>query len=561
MRVRKLIATTIIAGIVSSSADASTITNELIKLNLDESSLNPWATKNESDSKDLLCIDQVEGVREAIRILNQKEICKVSPKIDNFSESGIKSMEEVISRTIRSSAAQAEFRSVESSRYLVSSSFATAFLPKLEISDALIKTSKSIEKSSSQSSLYNPKNGDLLSDGAWTFTETTTLDNPEYEATFALKIPVYKPYDIQYYAYYKSIGKAGAFSSTSSIDSEVKTSLQEIISLWISYKQINMDKLNVIAAIESLESTIGQYKIGALAIPDIAQSLSTLRSYQSALASEYETYLTSYNSLASQLDLKPSDLSLSREFLKVSFLNPLLNYSAEFNSKTLQASVTNSNSVYNYLYLSSSYLDLGKSYLAEYLPAISLSLGYSYITNNESINTDKCTGSWNCNLYSSERQFISNNDPSVALSFSWTLFDSGAAYYEYRSQKKTAESNFDNAVNAAYEAIESITTDFQKQRLINDEIEFNYSSLASSNISYNETLLAYKAGFSDTTSLVQRLTNLVSARSTFLSSIQNQLTNKLHIMHSLRNGLYEDLNYFELDYNQDLTEKLNVIND
>ena len=82
MYIRRLIATTIIAGIISSSADASTITNELIRLNLDEISLNPWATKNESHSKDLLCIDQVEGVREAIKILNQKEICKVSPKID-----------------------------------------------------------------------------------------------------------------------------------------------------------------------------------------------------------------------------------------------------------------------------------------------------------------------------------------------------------------------------------------------------------------------------------------------------------------------------------------------
>ena len=69
MRVRKLIATTIIAGIISSSAEASTITNELIRLNLNESSLNPWATKNESDSKS----KKKSKVKETSGFLHEEE--------------------------------------------------------------------------------------------------------------------------------------------------------------------------------------------------------------------------------------------------------------------------------------------------------------------------------------------------------------------------------------------------------------------------------------------------------------------------------------------------------
>ena len=320
-----------------------------------------------------------------------------------------------------------------------------------------------------------------------------------------------------------------------------------------------MKQLNVIAAFESLVSTVGQYKIGSLAKPDVAESLSTLRSYQSSLASEYETYFSLFNSLSSQLGLQPSNFKLNKDFFKVSFLDPLLDYEKMLDSETLQASVKNNNSIYNYLYLSSSYLDLGKSYLANYLPEISLSLGYSYTSDNEAIKTRNCTSSWNCVLTSKENQMTSTADPSISLNMTWKLFDSGSSYYQFKSNKKTAESNFDLAVNSAYEAIESITTDFQKKSLLKDEIDFNHSSLSASIISYRETLVAYRAGFSDTTSLVQRLTSLVSARSSYLSSIKDQLENKIDIMARLRDGIYSDLNYFGLDYNQDLTEKLNVI--
>ena len=564
MSIKLIFAVILLFGSFSLDAKASNLKEKLNTFDDDQDALNPWGDDEKADSSELLCIDKIDSVQKAIRLLNQKEICKVTPSVETiFSESGISSISEIVNKTIQSPSSQSEFKTVEASRYMVDSSFASAFLPTLELSSGSITKSETSDKTSSKTKRYIPVpvTVSALDDPSWSFTETNTSSDPAYYAQFALTLPIYKPSLIQTYVYYKSSGKAEAFSSTSAIDNEVETSIKDAISLWVSYKQIKMNKLNVIAALESLETTIGQYKIGQKAIPDIAESLSQLRTNQSELANEYETYFSSFNSLALQLGLKPSNLYFNPEFLKVTFLNPLLDYSQTLNSETLQESVSKSNSVYNYLYLSSSYLDLGKSYLANYLPAVSLSLGYNYQTYNNTIKTSSCGGNWNCELKSRENEISSSNDPSISLNFSWQFFDSGKAYYEYRSKKMTAESNFDNAVNSAYEAIESITTDFQTQLMLEDQIDFNYSSLASSMISYRDTLLAYKAGFSDTTSLVQRLQQLVSARSTFLSSIQSQLDTKLSIMQTLRDGIYSDLNYFNLNYNQDLTEKLNVIND
>jgi len=564
MSIKLIFAVILLFGSFSLDAKASNLKEKLNTFDDDQDALNPWGDDEKADSSELLCIDKIDSVQKAIRLLNQKEICKVTPSVETiFSESGISSISEIVNKTIQSPSSQSEFKTVEASRYMVDSSFASAFLPTLELSSGSITKSETSDKTSSKTKRYIPVpvTVSALDDPSWSFTETNTSSDPAYYAQFALTLPLYKPSLIQTYVYYKSSGKAEAFSSTSAIDNEVETSIKDAISLWVSYKQIKMNKLNVIAALESLETTIGQYKIGQKAIPDIAESLSQLRTNQSELANEYETYFSSFNSLALQLGLKPSNLYFNPEFLKVTFLNPLLDYSQTLNSETLQESVSKSNSVYNYLYLSSSYLDLGKSYLANYLPAVSLSLGYNYQTYNNTIKTSSCGGNWSCELKSRENEISSSNDPSISLNFSWQFFDSGKAYYEYRSNKMTAESNFDNAVNSAYEAIESITTDFQTQLMLEDQIDFNYSSLASSMISYRDTLLAYKAGFSDTTSLVQRLQQLVSARSTFLSSIQSQLDTKLSIMQTLRDGIYSDLNYFNLNYNQDLTEKLNVIND
>ena len=562
MLIKRILAISLLIGSFELSANASSIKAKLNKFDADQNLLKSWNDINSEYSSKLLCVDNIKSVQIAVQLLNQKYICRVTPTVEvTFSDTGISSMDEIVRRTILSPSSQADFKTVEASRYMVNSSFASAFLPTLEVTDAFIENSDTKGKISSKTKSYSSITGDLISDGSWTYEQTNTSSSPQYYTSFAFTLPIYNPYYIQYYSYYKSSGKANAFSATDSIDSNVETALTDAVSLWVSYKQIKMNKLNIIAAIESLDSTIGQFKIGSLALPDVAQSLSTLRSYQSELASEYETYFSAFNSLASQLGMKPSKLSLKHDFVEVSFLDPLLTYSPTFNSDTLQASVSNSNAVYNYLYLSSSYLDLGKSYLATYLPSISLSLGYNYSTNSETVKTSSCSSNWNCDLTSKADQFSSSNDPSIALNFSWTLFDSGSAYYEYRSNKMTAESEFDNAINAAYEAIESISTDFQQQSFLDDEIDFSYSALSSIMLSYSETLLAYKAGFSDTTSLVQRLTALVSARSTFLSSVQEQLTNKLSIMQSLRDGIYSDSNYFELDYNQDLTQKLNVVND
>ena len=547
----------------SAHATASTTRKDLMQFDDDQKSLNPWVHKNNSSIKNWLCIDQIDEIRYALKLLSQSPICRKTPSLDkNFSNSGVSSISEIVKATLNAPASQAEFKTVEASRYKIKSSFASAFLPTLELTNSSIKRSDAQEKISSKITSYPPiidSTTGYANKPNWSYTETNSLIDPQYYASFALTIPIYKPYNIQYYAYYKSSDKASAFSSTASIDSQIKTSLQDAISLWVAYKQINMNQLNVIAAFESLVSTVGQYKIGSLAKPDVAESLSTLRSYQSSLASEYETYLSLFNSLSSQLGSQPSNFKINKDFFKVNFLDPLLNYERSLDSETLQTSIKNNNSIYNYLYLSSSYLDLGKSYLANYLPEISLSLGYSYTSDNESIKTRNCTSNWNCVLTSKENQITSTADPSISLNMTWTLFDSGSSYYQYKSNKKTAKSNFDLAVNTAYEAIESITTDFQKKSLLKDEIDFNYSSLSASIISYRETLVAYRAGFSDTTSLVQRLTSLVSARSSYLSSIKDQLENKIDIMASLRDGIYSDLNYFGLDYNQDLTEKLNVI--
>jgi len=564
MSIKRIISVILLFGSFGLDAKASNLKEKLNTFDNDQDTLNPWGDDEKAYSSELLCIDKIDSVQKAVQLLNQKEICKVTPSVTAiFSDAGISSISEIVNKTVQSPSSQSEFKIVEASRYLVDSSFAGAFLPTLGLSSGSVSKSDLVEKTSSKTKRYIPVpvSVNSLADPAWSFTETNTSSDPTYYAQFALTVPIYKPALIQTYIYKKSSGKAQAFSSTSAIDREVETSIEDAISLWVSYKQIKMNKLNVIAALESLETTIGQYKIGEKAIPDVAEALSQLRSNQSELASEYETYFSSFNSLALQLGLKPSDLYFNPEFLNVSFLNPLLDYSQTLNSETLQNSVAKSNSVYNYLYLSSSYLDLGKSYLANYLPAVSLSLGYTYNTFNDTIKTSNCSGDWNCELKSKENEIFSSNEPSISLNFSWQFFDSGQAYYEYRSSKMTAESNFDNAVNSAYEAVESITTDFQTQLMLEDQIDFNYSSLSSSMVSYRDTLLAYKAGFSDTTSLVQRLTQLVSARSTFLSSIKSQLETKLSIMQSLRDGIYSDLNYFDLNYNQDLTEKLNVIND
>ena len=130
MSTKRIISVILLLGSFGLDAKASNLKEKLNTFDNDQDALNPWGDDEKAYSSELLCIDKIGSVQKAIQLLNQKEICKVTPSVEAiFSDAGITSISEIVNKTIQSPSSQSEFKTVEASRYMVDSSFAGAFLP------------------------------------------------------------------------------------------------------------------------------------------------------------------------------------------------------------------------------------------------------------------------------------------------------------------------------------------------------------------------------------------------------------------------------------------------
>ena len=459
---------------------------------------------------------------------------------------------EIVSKTFDNPTVASAIKDYESDRYNSKSAFVSAFLPTISLlsSPGYSSIFPYTQKISTNTSSY--KEGDFIS-SAWSKSQVSNSEQ-NYNAILSLSMPIFKPSNIKDWNALTSLQKAQSYTSTSNISDQITDTFTNVIGLWIAKKSIFLNRLNVIAATETLTSTVAQYQLGSLAIPDIASSLATLRQNQADLSNQYTSFFTNYNSLAYQLGTDPSSLVLSPAFYSHDFMEIFYDYDVYLSPEIVNLAVSKDNLVYFNLYQSSYHNDISKKYLANYLPAISLNLANSWYTSASNSISKNCTA--NCITESKSYSFSSYSEPSLSLTANWNFFDSGANLFSSLSSKKSAEASLQSAVAQALDVINEISSDVENLALQSDTLDFSNSALKASRQSYKDTVIAYQAGFADTNTLVSRLNSFTSARLSVLSDLSDVFSTKLSIMSILKDGVQSDSNILNVQYNQDISSKV-----
>ena len=506
-----------------------------------------------ADNVNYLCIDDsIPSIKMALSLLNQNSLCKPVVTMPLTSLDGIDSISEIVSKTFDNPTVASAIKDYESDRYSSKSAFVSAFLPTISLSStsAYNSTFPYTQKTSTNTSSYFE--GDFIS-SAWSESQVTS-DDQNYNIILSLSMPIFQPSNIKEWNALTSFQKAQSYTSTADIHDQIRDTFTNVIGLWIAKKSIFLNRLNVIAATETLTSTVAQYQLGSLAIPDIASSLATLRQNQADLSNQYTNFFTNFNSLAYQLGTDPSSLVLSPAFYSHDFMEIFYDYDVSLSPEIVNLAVTKDNLIYYNLYQSSYYNDISKKYLANYLPAITLNLANSWYTSASNSTSKNCTA--NCIIESKSYSFTSYSEPSLYLSANWSFFDSGANLFSSLSNKKSAEASLQTAVAQALDVVNEISSDIENLALQSDTLDFSNSALKASRQSYKDTVIAYQAGFADTNTLVSRLNTFTSARLSVLSDLSDVFSTKLSIMSILKDGVQSDSNLLNVQYDQDISSKV-----
>jgi outer membrane protein TolC len=502
---------------------------------------------NEFDLNAYFCDQNNVSVKFTSKVLSLAiNNCTVPTLPSNNGPTKVASIDDAIYLTKNSPNVKALDFSYLSTKLTAKASYLSAFGPTLTLSGGSLSASNI---TTNYNYTYQVQGG-RPSNSQVNTQESTYTKN--FSITPLLQIPIFNPQNINLARYYTNLSKSSAYSTTDNDLIQISSTLTNYLNLWIQRRQLQVSIDNLKASLQALDASVGQYKVGLLAKPDLGSTYSTYKSYQASLLDSVSSYNTAYYSLTNSLGIQPENLELTPSALSDSALLAIINYSVPEKFKLRTLVLKNSSQLYADVYQSKASDRFADYYLSTYIPTFSIlastSPSYSQTTFKSS-QSGRVTDQYDYNSSNS-------NSYAVGLSFSWTLFDSLSAATSASSQKKLSLSYIEQARALAISKIQSALSYLATYESYASSTALLQKATQASFGAYNLTLNAIRAGFSDTTTLVQRLNQLNSNRTSYLSSLQTALNAKINLAYLTRSGLYLDYNPYNLDYSSQILDIL-----
>lgn len=417
-------------------------------------------------------------------------------------------------------------------------SFLSAFGPQLTLSGGSLSASNTITNYNYNYQINNsqPSNSQVnLQDSTYT---------KNFSVTPLFSIPVFNLQKINLARYYSNLSKSSAYSVTDNDLTQISSTLTNYVSLWIQKRQLQVSVDNLKASLQALAASVGQYKVGSLAKPDLASTFSSYKTYQASLLDSISSYNTSYFALANSIGVQPDNLQLSQAALSDSALSSITSYIIPNKDQLRDLILENSSQLYADIYQSKASDRYSAYFLSTYVPTFSINASTSPSFSQYSFQSSQ-SGS-----VTEQYDYKTNNPISyaVGLSFSWTLFDSLSAATSAASQRKQSLAYIEQARALSISKIQSAFSSFSTYDSYSASAALLLKATQLSLSSYNGTLNALRSGFSNTTTLVQRLNQLNSNRSSYLTSLQTALNAQINLAYLTRSGPYFNFNPYNLNY-------------
>ncbi len=528
----------------------SLILSSVLPANAEQIKLRNFRKVNQPTISRLLCLDREPFVRVALGLLSLKEYCPQPILYLNESSDSplLETLDDVIIQTKRSPNIKAADFSYMASKDLRSSYFLEAFAPSFSLDSG----SWSYNYTGSSTLTYPTPAAGQPSQTQEYDTSSSQIYSRGIKPTFS--IPIFNPTAINLARYYNNVSFSTAYSSTASDISQYNSSLLDAINVWIAYQDILVQLQNVYSASESLKVTVAQYQIGLLAVPDVAQSLAQLRLYQNNLSSAIISFNNYYTSLSSNIGISSDELTISAKFFMSKTISDLIGFSSLGREEIVRSSLIYSDTIYSSYYSYLGYLRQSDYYLSSYLPSFGLSFGWSPSTSYSYKTVGEAPYSGTLPIDSYSQSDNSGWGNSIAITMSWKLFDSGADALSARSQRRTASSTKESAKQSALDTIQSSNQYYSNYINYSNELIASDQSIKSSQKAFYDTLVALKAGFSDITTLVQRLNDYSSSMTGYTSNLSSLLSSVVNIQSSTRSGYFEGMNPYNLSYSSSILD-------
>ena len=338
-------------------------------------------------------------------------------------------------------------------------------------------------------------------------------------------------------------------SATNASALETLTSAaSSFIELWLYKQLLSIAQANIKYSIQALNSTVGQYQVGLLAIPDVAQVLTQLRSYQANYSSSVNSYNTSFANFCSLVGVSPDRIYIPDQLPTVVGANTPFPLNI---SDTKNQALLLNDTIREYIQTSDQYANLSKSALSNYLPLVTANASYSGY--NQYYTVDQ-TEFGRRPFTDESNNLLKDRTWQATLNVTWLLFDTFANKnladsYKLKkdSYRQLALQQYQNVVSTADQYYSSYLSSMNTTKL-------NQSALEAAGKSYQATLIASQAGFSNTTALVQVLQQVASAQQSVAQSLASLYTSNSNLQSLTKSGVYENalpiyVNYSEKSIN------------
>jgi len=502
----------------------------------------PKTSKSKSDDTTLttsnyLCIDNSNPtILNAIKLIKVASSCSEYKIVDPKGPVTINGISDIIDLTASSPAIKSSDFSYWASKINTKAYYIQAFGPTASLSGgrtySYSGTSTNTNITTDSGAPTNEQRQETTLQSSWTNSVTPKIT-----------IPLFFPSQISLAKYYGSIEVSTAYSSTDSDLQQYTSTLTSFLNLWVARQQLLIANQNIISAIKSLDVTVSQYRLGLLAVPDVAQSLTNLRTYQSNSVTAILAYNSEIFTLAGLLGYSPESLAFEESSFDDSSIAALNRLAMPNIASLPQVAINNASQVYSILFQAEAAMRQSRYYLAQYVPSFGLVFGWA--PSNEYLQYQALS---NGNLIEQYSQRELNWGNSISIGFNWNIFDSFSAATSAASQRKIASKYVENAKSIAYQKIADASSAFNQIQAYQAQLEQINQAIVAANISYKNTLTAVKAGFSDVTTLTQRLNQLTSSKSNYWSTYKELISAKINLSYLTRQGIFEKVNPYQLSF-------------
>jgi outer membrane protein TolC len=528
----------LLALVLASVAGTPSINRVPVAVPADNSNFN---SLNSSTKANPLCIDNLPSIQLALKVVGSQTICLPSVLVANPSpaiNSGqfiITGLPDVVHvARLNSPSIQSAIYSYDSAIFSNKYSWRTAIGFQISLSPFVPQWQGVSEN------YYDPSNKTSTQDYSYKTLNSgisASLNILDLPSIFSAKAS-------------DSSRLSQASVANASTLQTLTSAANSFIELWLYKQLLSISQANIKYAIQALNATVGQYQVGLLAIPDVAQVLTQLRSYQANYSDNVNSYNTSLATFCSQLGVSPDLVFIPDQLPTVEGVNVPFPLSI---ADTKKQAILLNDTIREYIQTSSQYANLSKSALSNYLPQVTASASASGYNQHYTLNqTDygrRTTSEESNNL-------LKYRTWQATVNISWLLFDT-LANKSLADSYNSKKDSYQQLALQQYQNIDSTADQYYSAYLSAlNTTKLNQSALEAASKSYQETLIASQAGFSNTTALVQVLQQVASAQQSVAQSLASLYTSNSNLQSLTKSGVYKDSLPVSVNYSEKAIQDL-----